>query len=168
MLTENQIKEEISIAYVHAIAAKVGFACEKCRIDMDSIDVIVKENGLIDTNSTLYSPEIKMQLKSSSNIKSQDGKFHFSLPIKNYNDLRARSTSPRLLILLVLPEKADDCVIHSIDELIVRKCAYWYNLYDLPESQNISNVTVYIPETNILSPKTLKELMLKVSKEEKL
>lgn len=166
MLTCNQIKEEISIAYIHALAAKVGFACEKPSIDMDSIDVVVQENGLIDATSSIYSPEIKMQLKSSSAIVPQDGQLHFSLSIKNYNDLRAKSTSPRLLVLLILPEELHDCVSHSVDNLVIKKCAYWYNLSGLPETTNTSNITIQIPETNVLSPETLKDLMLRASKEE--
>jgi len=166
LLTNNQIKEEISIAYIHAVAAQVGFSCEKLRIDMDSVDVVIQEHGMMDDSSSIYSPEIKIQLKSTSSITEQNGAFHFSLPIKNYNDLRAKSTSPRILVLLVLPDESDNYVVHSIDELVLKKCAYWHNLSGLPDSSNTSNTTVYIPTMNVLSPENLKDLMLKASKEE--
>ena len=166
MLTENQIKEELSIGYLHVISAHVGFSCEKLRIDMDSVDVVVNANGNLVDDSTIYSPEIKMQLKASSNIVPQGDYIHFPLPIKNYNDLRNRSTSPRLLVLLLLPENRNEWIIHSINELVVKKCVYWLNLYGMPESNNQATVTVRIPINNVLSPEILHGLMISASREE--
>ena len=34
-LTKNHIESELSIAYVHAVAAKAGFATEFTRVDVD-------------------------------------------------------------------------------------------------------------------------------------
>lgn len=166
LLTENQVKEELSIAYLHAIAAKAGFSCEKLRVDMDSIDIIIGANGLLDKDSTLYSPEIKLQLKASSVILPTHGLIHFQLPIKNYNDLRHKSTSPRLLALLLLPDNAAEWLEHTEDELILKKCVYWLNLYGMPDTDNQVTITVKIPTANVLSPNIIKDLMLKASKED--
>lgn len=166
LLTENQRKEELSVGYLHVISAHVGFSCEKLRIDMDSIDVVVNANGYLADDSTIYSPEIKMQLKASSNIVPNGNYIPFPLPIKNYNDLRNRSTSPRLLVLLLLPENQHEWVLHSIDELVIKKCVYWLNLYGMPQSNNQTSVTVQIPVNNVLSPASLHELMISASKEE--
>lgn len=65
MLTENQRKEELSVAYIHAIAAKVGFSCERPKIDMDSVDVEIKAHGKLAVDSTFNSAEIKVQLKAT-------------------------------------------------------------------------------------------------------
>lgn len=166
MLTENQIKEELSIAYIHAIAAKVGFSCERPKIDMDSIDVEIKSHGYLSPNSTLYSPEIKLQLKATSNININDDNIHFSLPVNNYNDLRSNSMTPRLLVIFELPEDKTEWLQHSAEELIMRKCAYWVNLNGEPETSNQSTVTVKIPKQQVLSPDELYQLMLSASREE--
>ena len=168
MLTENKIKEEINIAYVLAVAATKSFATEITRVDNDSIDACIKCNGYIIPESTLYSPEIKLQLKATSNPTIIGNNIHFPLPIKNYNDLKARSANPRLLVVLCLPEIKSDWLLHSASQLILKECAYFLNLNGLPDKENETSVTVHIPLNNIFSPDTLYDLMLKTSKEESL
>ncbi len=168
MLTENKIKEEISLAYVLAIAATKAFSTEITRVDSDSVDATIRYNGYLDENSTLYSPEIKLQLKATSNPNIIKDNIHFPLPIKNYNDLRARSGTPRLLVVLCLPEDRESWLNHSSDQLILKKCAYFLNLKGMIDTDNETNVTIKIPKVNIFSPEKLYDLMLKTSKEEDL
>lgn len=166
MLTENRIKEEISLAYVLAVAATKKFATELTRVDADSVDATIRYNGRLDKDSTLHSPEIKLQLKATSNPVIRDGNIHFPLPIKNYNDLRLRSTTPRLLVVLCMSNDPEDWLTHSPDELVLKKCAYFCNLLGLPISSNETSVTVKIPMTNLFSPDVIHTLMIKSSKEE--
>ena len=165
MLTDNQIKEELSVAYIHAIAAKVGFSCERPKIDMDSVDVEIKAHGNLVVDSTIYSPEIKVQLKATASINIIGDKIHFQLPVNNYNDLRSKSMTPRLLVIFELPTDKLLWLNHSEQELIMQKCAYWINLHGKPETDN-QTITVHIPIQNILSPDKLYELMVLASKEE--
>jgi len=76
--------------------------------------------------------------------------------------------TPRLLVVLDLPNDENNWLNHSIDSLILKNCAYWVNLADSPESNNVSDVTVYLPKQNVFSPEILKELMIKASRQEKL
>lgn len=168
MLTENKIKEEINLAYVLVVAATKAFSTEITRVDSDSVDATIRYNGYLEKESTLYSPEIKLQLKATSNAKIVDNNIHFPLPIKNYNDLKARSGNPRLLVVLCLPECKEDWLIHSNEELVLKKCAYYLNLNSFPESLNETTVTVKVPLSNVFSPNSLYDLMLKTSKEEEL
>lgn len=168
MLTENKIKEEINLAYVLAVAATKGFSTEITRVDSDSVDATIQYNGLLVPDSTLYSPEIKLQLKATSNANVIGDNIHFPLPLKNYNDLKARSGNPRLLVVLCLPELKNDWLIHSSTELIVKKCAYYLNLRNYPDTENETSVTVKVPLSNEFSPDSLYDLMLKTSKEEAL
>lgn len=169
MLTENKIKEEISLAYVLAIAATKAFSTEITRVDNDSVDATISYNGhLVPGVSTLYSPSIKLQLKATSNAHLINDNIHFPLPIKNYNDLRARSGTPRLLVILCLPELQHNWLTHSPTELILRKCAYFFSLEGFPDSDNETTVTIKVPLSNQFSPDVLYQLMLKTSKEEKL
>lgn len=57
MITDNQVKEQFSIAYVNPVAAECNYGCE-LTIDIESIDAITTCNGLLATNSTIRSPEI--------------------------------------------------------------------------------------------------------------
>lgn len=169
MLTENKIKEEISLAYVLAVAATKGFSTEITRVDIDSVDATIKYNGYLDPEfSILYSPEIKLQLKATSSPNLRGEFIHFPLPIKNYNDLKARSGTPRLLVVLCLTEEKENWLKHSPDELVLKKCAYFLNLKGYPDTDNDTSVTVKIPLENLFSPELVYDLMLKTSKEEEL
>jgi hypothetical protein len=166
VLTKNQVKEELSIAYMHAIAAQLGFSCECPRRDMDSVDIEIKAHGKLSIDSTIYSPEIKFQLKATSGIDIRGDQIHFALPVKNYNDLRANSMTPRLLVVFELPEDETTWLIHSPQGMSLKKCAYWLNLAGAKETHNKDKKTIHIPLAQVLSPHKLYELMLLASQEE--
>ena len=65
MLWPNDIKEELSLAYVHAVATRAGFSVEWIKKDRDSIDLKIMARGRLDDNATLYSPELSVQLKAT-------------------------------------------------------------------------------------------------------
>ena len=169
MLSRYQIESELSLAYIHAVAAKVGFAVDIPHIDMDSIDVVISAKGKLTADSLKQSPRIEVQLKATINamVNSANG-IPFSLPIKNYDDLRADTVLPRLLVLLVLPPAESEWLVHHPDKLILQRCAYFLNLKGMPASTNQSNQVVYISANNILTPDVLVQLMVKASKMEDL
>jgi len=169
MLTRNQIESELSLAYLHAIAAIEGFSVDVPHIDSDSVDAVIAGKGKIDSTSIKHSPKIEVQLKASFNVSFlASGDISFSLALKNYDDLRADTMVPRLLILFDLPILQSDWVTHFPDKLILQKCSYYVNLKNLPASTNAGHQTVNIPSTNILTPAVLKSLMIKASKLEDL
>nr|WP_295872049.1 DUF4365 domain-containing protein [uncultured Chitinophaga sp.] len=166
MLTDNQAKEQLSIAYVKAIAAVNNFSCDITGTDMDSIDVTIRCNGNLAANSIIRSPEIQIQLKATENLTPNgSGMLPFPLPIKNYNDLRGNTLTPRLLVVLSLPANRANWLTHSINDLVLRNCSFWVNLKGQPESTNQTNVTVYLPYVQTFSPPTLNDLMIKVSRQ---
>jgi Domain of unknown function (DUF4365) len=169
MLTRNQIESELSLAYLHAVAANEGFAVDVPHIDSDSVDAEICAKGKIDVTSTKHSPKIQVQLKATFNAEiNENGEIPFSLSIKNYNDLRVDTVLPRLLIILVLPPEQINWLTHQHDKLILQKCAYYINLKGLPSSTNAGHQTVYVPVTNMLTSVALKDLMIKASKLEDL
>lgn len=169
MLTRNQIESELSLAYLQAVAAVVTFAVDVPHIDSDSVDAIISGKGKIDPTSLRHSPRIEIQLKASINATPNgNGEIPFNLTLKNYDDLRAESLLPRLLIVLALPQQQADWLIHKPDKLIMQKCCYYLNLKGLPQSTNSGHQRVFIPTTNILTPDALRTLMIKASKLEDL
>lgn len=166
MLTDNQVKEQLSISYVNAVAASCNFGCELTRVDFDSIDATITCNGNLAHDSTIRSPEIKLQLKATEDLQlNSSSDFPFVLKKKNYDDLRAYSLAPRLLVVLHLPNVRANWLSHTPTDLIIRNCAYWLNLYGLAAVVPASP-TVYLPSKNIFSPATLLDLMIKVSREQ--
>lgn len=169
MLTRYQIESELSLAYLQAVAAKAAFAVDIPHIDHDSIDAVVSAKGLLATDSLKRSPRIEIQLKATVNAQeNRSQQFPFSLPLKNYDELRADTVLPRLLVLLVLPKKDTEWLRHEPEMLILQRCAYYMSLKGLPHSANMGHETVYIPARNMLTPDSLHALMVKASKLEDL
>ena len=169
MITDDQVKEQLSIAYVNAIAAMCNYGCEFTTVDIDSVDATITCNGNLAHDSTIRSPYIHLQLKATENLQLNSASdYSFFLKKKNYDDLRARTLIPRLLVVLNLPTGKANWLTHSINDLVLRNCAYWVNLFGLPDVANTTGSTIYIPSVNHFSPTALQNLMLKVSREQTL
>jgi hypothetical protein len=167
-MTENEQKQQLSIAYVHAVAARAGYACEGVRIDDDSIDVQVAARGRIHNQSVVRSPKIDIQLKATTRPALSPDRFPFPLPVKNYNDLRLESLVPRLLVVLLLPQNNGLWLEQTEEQMISRHCAYWSSLLGEPETSNTRTVTVQMSRSRQFTVDGLHELMTKVSKKEAL
>lgn len=146
--------EHLSITYVKAIAYFCGYDANEPKIDYDSIDLVI-------SSSAGRKPRIDIQLKSTTQIEESSKDFSFSLPVKNYNDLRGDTLVPRYLIILCMPKSQSDWLIHSEEELALRKCAYWTSIGGQPETNNKETVNIKIPIGNVFSPNALIELMSK-------
>ena len=159
-MQESKQKEQFSIAYVHAIATVAGYKMTTEVVDDDSIDVLLASSGNKDTSRR---PKLDAQLKCTSTEILKSGSINFPLSLKNYNDLRAESLVPRILIVVLIPKTVEEWITLSEEQLIMRKCAYWKSLKGEPDTKNISNITLHIPRENLLTPKSLKEMMGKIS-----
>jgi hypothetical protein len=175
----NTRKEEFSYAYIHAIASVAGFSIDTKKRAMDAagIDLMIEVPGELASRPR---PKLELQVKCTDDesiVKEQT--INFPLRVKNYNDLRhSRPIIPSLLVVMLVPsnlkewfEYSDtlDSSPNSKNEItILRKCAYWLSLKGEPETSNTTNITVYIPRQNLLTPKSLVDLMTKAAKEEDL
>ena len=169
MLTPEQIKEELSYAYLHAVASRAGFACEHGpRKDMDSVDALVRARGRLEPDSTRVSPQLDFQLKATA-VAAPTGTHHpFALPVKNYHDLRQRRVVPAYLVIFTLPENAAEWLTLDEEALTTRRCAYWCSLLGAPEVANTDTRTVRLPRNQCLTPDSLRELMVYAAREEEI
>ena len=154
VLTVSDRKERLSLAYVHALAARAGFVTAVPELDRDSVDLRVMAGGH-------FRPALDLQLKATTTLaEPQSGTLHFRLPVKNYNDLCVETQTPRLLVLLELPEDEERWMTVTDEELILRRRAYWLSLQrQADESANRATVTVRIPTGNVLDVDVLRTLM---------
>lgn len=160
MLSENDKKEELSYAYVHAVSSYAGYSCERTSKDRDSIDTRICAKGNLTSNSKTSSPSIEIQLKATCDLAEKDNdNYSFPLPIKNYDDLRAKSLCARYLVILDLPADQKDWLTLSKDSLVKKRCAYWVSLLNEPEVPNNTNKTVYIPKLNVFDSAALKQML---------
>jgi hypothetical protein len=168
MLTDNDIKEELSYAYVHAVASRAGFGCDRPSKDRGSVDVVISADGCFPEDAVLQHAVIQVQLKATSQIVNGDPHFAFPLPMKNYDELRARSQATRLLVIFCMPEDAKQWLSVSEETLIARRSAYWCNLTGEPAVENETSRSVRVLHGNIFSPEALKALMTRIARQEEI
>ena len=90
LLTGPDQKEGLSLAYVKALATRAGFSTAVPEPDRDSVDVRIMAGGP-------RRPALDLQLKGTAELADeQDGFRRLRLGIKNYNDLRVETQTPRL------------------------------------------------------------------------
>ena len=155
----NQQKEQFSYAYIYAVAASAGYSFQIAArpLDFDGIDIILA--GGIGSGIIRY-PRLELQVKCTSRDVIGQEAIRYPLEVKNYNDLKVENIqTPRLLILVVVPDNLDNWLIQSQQELSLKYCGYWVSLRGQPPTQNQTTVTISIPRQNIFNVKALTTLM---------
>ena len=169
MLPENNIKAGLSYSYLKAVANIAGFPINFKEPDTDfGIDATVAELLVRPSGRTFESGKnLLIQLKATTlnHIRETESEIVYDLKNKNYNDLTyADILTPKILVLFVMPNEKEDWLIHHIEMLVLKKCAYWAYLASKPQAHNETGTTaIHIDKTKIFSPESLKQIMGKVS-----
>ncbi len=102
-------------------------------------------------------PALDLQLKAAADLaESQAGFLRFRLTIKNYNDLRVETQTPRLLVVLELPRDESQWMTLTTEELVLRRRAYWASLQQGHEEVvGQETTTIHIPEDNLFDIEAL-------------
>ena len=147
-------QERLSLVYIRALAARAGFVTSKPDLDRDSVALQVQAGGP-------KRPAINLQVKATTNLgPARGGHISFRLSIKNANDLREDTQTPRLLVVFEMPPDESNWMTVTPEELILRRRAYWLSLQggnnrQIPQQ----TVTVSIPTANVLDVAALQRLM---------
>lgn len=149
-------KERYSDAWLCAIAALAGFATAKPLPDTDSIDWIISATNAKDLPMR---PRVEVQLKCTQIQDIREGHLYFAFDVKDYNNLTVTSIIPRILVVLTVPEDLHDWHSHSMNEMKLRKCAYWVSLHGMTDTHNQSSITIAIPVTQTFTPDMLVKIM---------
>jgi hypothetical protein len=162
---ENEQKQQLSMAYLHAVASAAGFACQDPGVDDDSVDRTLVARGWVHAKAVLRSPKIDVHLKSMARAPFLTGEesFTFRLGKKNYNDLRHRAMVPRLLVVFLLPRDPGQWIEQNDERLLSRYAAYYVSLFGMPEASQRGKVPVVLPRKNLLSVDNLRRLMAQAS-----
>lgn len=111
-LTLNDQKELFSIAYVRAIAAVAACNHSKPELDRESIDLHI--TGFDATGIPI---QLDVQLKcTADNTYKSNTSISYDLKQKNYNDLCAVVSVPRILIVMIVPDDLGDWLEQSEDQ----------------------------------------------------
>lgn len=170
-MTEEHIKEAISLRYIELVAAYNGYKTSSASPDYGT-DLDIKEVDFrLENNHKRYFEtvrELKFQLKTSTenSVIVEDNLIKYDLNTSTYNDLisRKNTKNPLILILFVLPHDKVNWLNISDEQLIAKKCAYWFypeNTEILTENTGKKRIT--ISKTNFISNDTLNILFERYS-----
>lgn len=171
LLTENNIKAELSYAYLHAVASRAGCDASVSSRHRDNagVDAVIsaKERFAEDSIFTDFSLDVQLKATSDEVPLDERDRFPFPLRIDHYNKLRdTERQSALLLVVLFLPSDDRHWLVHSQDGLFARRCAYWVGLRGAPESPNRTSQTVYVPSWNLFSVEGLRAVLTRASRGE--
>ena len=154
LLTVADEKERLSLVYVKALATRAGFLTSVPEPDRDSVDLRIQGGGQL-------RPALDLQLKATAALgEPQAGFLPFPLSIKNYSELRVETQTPRLLVVLELPQDESQWMTVTTEELVLRRRAYWLSLQrGYEEVIGQQTTTVRIPEDNVFDIEALRALM---------
>ncbi|WP_020469988.1 DUF4365 domain-containing protein [Zavarzinella formosa] len=155
-MTEEQQKEQFSIAYVRAVAAAARVNIYRMDVDADSIDIGFSVKSVA---GRPQSPKLDAQLKCVTELAGNDTMFRYVLKAKNYNELVGDHYTPKILVVVLVPPSPADWLIQSPDCLSLHRCGYWTSLQSWPPSDNTASVTIDLPRTQIFSPAALRTLL---------
>jgi len=171
-MTQQDIEAELSYAYLHAVASRAGVACQYCSRTFDSAGVDAELLAVQDFGpDALTDIAIHVQMKATVATPSErEGQLAYFIDgIDAYNKLRAETVAvPRLLVVLFLPENAEEWLAHTEDQLVLKRCAYWVSLRGAPETANTTGQTVHLPRGQGFSPEALTALMGRMARREEL
>jgi hypothetical protein len=122
-------------------------------------------------DSVLWNFDIEIQLKATKQLlpETNERYSYFFQGIKRYDRLRdPGSPLPKLLVVLLLPSDPTQWLTLDENALIARRCAYWVSLKGAPVSDNGTGQTIAIHRTQILSVDGLRNVALRLSKQEEL
>lgn len=166
MMTEEHIKETISLRYVELIAAFNGFKTTSSYPDYGTDLKIEEVDYRIENEKKVYSEtgrELKLQFKATTEkrIINEPDTIKYDLDAVTFNTLIERKDNgrPLVLILFILPTDKSEWINITDNELITRKCAYWY----FPNSSeyktvNTSKKRIEISKENVITNETLNQL----------
>ncbi len=169
-LPDNEIESELSYAYVHAVAAHAGMECESSGRHSDNHGVDAKLNAWLPDAAPgeLCEVPISLQLKATVATPVDKGSHwsYFLRGIDRYDALRDErvTASPRILVVLFLPQDKTQWLDHSEERLSLMKCAWWVSLKGAPPVSTGSGTTVYLPKSNPFNPEGLTALAREISR----
>jgi hypothetical protein len=155
-MTEEQQKEQFSIAYVRAVAAASAVNVYRPEVDDDSVDIGFCARLIHDRAQR---PRLEAQLKCTAAVEEAGDVYRFPLKVKNYNDLRGDDVVPRVLILVTVPADVTAWLTLTAEQMVLRRSAFWVSLAGFPETANVATVTVSVPRKQLFDVASLRELL---------
>jgi hypothetical protein len=165
MMTRGHRQEALCRAYVQAVAALAGVATSTPSPDY-GIDLSLRSIEPKGEQRADAGVQLDLQLRSTTRTHRSDTEVKYDLDVRTYEFLRAIRPIPRILVVLVLPEDEDQWLSQSLEELVVRHCAYWISLRGAVPTTASSSVRIALPRGQVFSVQAVQSLMSRLAQGE--
>lgn len=156
-LPESWCKEELSIAYAHAVATAIGVTCESPKRDINGWDVLFRARDTEMRDGAQLAVQLKCTVARLTRVAG-GRELSFPLDRDDYDNLRRQPTHPpRLLVVVEVPHSmASRCVDVSSQQLLLRASAWYATLAgEPPLADGQGSRAVRIPITQRFNPRSL-------------
>jgi hypothetical protein len=167
-------KESLARAYIQAIAGQAGLACAvhdyDYGIDLTLREVAAKTSSNGERRRYVSSGfALDVQAKSTTTAVVGDDVVSYDLDIDAYDDLReVHVGTPRILVLLVLPDEGQDPISQDEDSLRLCRCCYWVSLRGWGAVANRRSRRIALPRRNIFSVEGVRDIFDRLRRSEEL
>ena len=139
-------KEQVSRAYVHALATQGGYTICDWNVDKDGVDVTLRSRGLM----------VDIQLKCTQSPRTVRGGFSFDIDVETYDKLRdAERSAPGHLALLIVPPDIGHWVTHQSESIVLACHGYWASLQGAEDAKGSVTTAIHLPEHQPLTVKAM-------------
>lgn len=143
-------KEQLSLAFLHAVATRAGYTIGSWNVDKDGVDLTLRCQGLL----------VDLQVKcTSSPTVLASGDFSFQLDTPTYNKLRDRTRSgPGYLALVIAPADPVHWIVHNPEDILLACHGYWARIQDRQAQASGESIAIDIPKTHVLNDMALAQM----------
>ncbi|MFC4606868.1 DUF4365 domain-containing protein [Streptomyces maoxianensis] len=139
-------KEQVSRAFVHALATQGGYTLCDWNVDKDGVDVTLRSRGLM----------VDIQLKCTQSPRTVRSGYSFDLDVETYDKLRdPERSAPGHLALLIVPPDIGRWVTHQPDSIVLACHGFWASLYGRGQAGGSSTTAIHLPEHQELTVKAM-------------
>lgn len=147
--------------YVGALAAAAGLLSYRLNHDLDGVDLGVRLPG---PSRNVVSPTVEVQVKSWSRWQGTPTAWRYDgLTERQFNRLAGADFAvPRYLVLVLVPDQADEYATVGANGLLLRYIAYYVSLHDEPRITDPDpkrRRPVTVPLVNVLTAASLRALL---------
>ena len=144
-------QEQISLAYLSAIATRAGATSATWNVDKDGVDVTLKRAHTL--------VEFQMKCTFSPKFLADGETLVYDLDVRTYNDLRqGNRCAAGYLGLVTCPRDLDEWLVHDEQSLLMNCVGYYARIQDMPEVSNEGTKAIHLPKAQRIDAAGMDEI----------
>jgi hypothetical protein len=163
MITEQHIKEQISLGFVTMVSGKAGVNLIGPGVHDYGVDGTFRYVGNRGGRRLESGATVDFQLKATTTAFERQDIIVYDCEARTYNALanRAYDTIPLILLVLCLDPQPAEWLSVGHDCTILKRACYWTTVSGPPTTNN-STVRIEIPKNNLFTPDELTAMLDRV------